>query len=169
MKQVILNAKIVTKVNENAETPVTIGVGVSDDTVVSVGQILEDDFTVRDITEQEIIDTFGLQTSVNKRILYAALTKEEITSFVSASKSSIEVEVIKGILDSGGSIDLIEDDTLVKENIITVKRIEDILGITEKKEFIAMGMDLNLWNKSKEVQDVVVSEEAAISDIPVTE
>jgi len=137
MKQVILDGKIVTGVNENAEIPVTIGVGVPDETVLSVGQILEDDLTVRDITEQEIVDRFGLFTSVNKGSLYSKLTQSELTSFISASKTNINIEVIKELLDAGGTVDMFQNNILVDENIITEERKADILGITEKKEFIA--------------------------------
>ena len=140
MKQIILDGHIVTKVNENAEEPVTIGIGVSDETDISVGQILEDDLTVREITEQEIIERFGLFTFVNKNQLYNSLTQAELISFLSASKTTASIEVIKEILDAQGSVDLNTNSALVDENIITIQRKEDVLGITEKKEFLATGM-----------------------------
>tara|TARA_B110000459_G_scaffold200767_1_gene249949 strand:- start:197 stop:697 length:501 start_codon:yes stop_codon:yes gene_type:complete len=143
MKQVLIDGKIVTEINENVESTVTLGVQFPDETVISVGQILEDDLTIREITEQEIIERFGLSGLYGKMQLFSKLTKAEITSFIAASKTDSSVEVIKEILDVGGTIDLIEDNTLLDQNIITSERREDLLGITEKKEFIAKGMKLN--------------------------
>jgi len=163
MKQVILDGKIVTGVNENAEIPVTIGVGVPDETVLSVGQILEDDLTVRDITEQEIVDRFGLFTSVNKGSLYSKLTQSELTSFISASKTNINIEVIKELLDAGGTVDMFQNNILVDENIITEEGKADILGITEKKEFIANGMVIKA--NTAEIAPYPLEEE----EVPVTE
>jgi hypothetical protein len=164
MKQIITDGKLVREINENAQEPITVGRGVSDELEISIGQILEDDLTVRDITEEEIIDRFGLQTSVNKKHLYTTLTKEEIHSFISASKTNINIEIIKEILDAGGAIDLIQETILVDENIITAERKEDILGITEKKEFIANGMVIGAEETVIDVFDPVQEEEDVVSE-----
>lgn len=59
MKQVIVDGPFVKEVIENAEEPITLGIAVPDETVVSVGQILEDDLTVRDVTDEDLLVRFG--------------------------------------------------------------------------------------------------------------
>ena len=144
MKQIITDAKVVCEINENAQEPITVGISVPDDLEIAVGQILEDDLTVRDITNQEIIDRFGLQVSVKKSFFYNALTESELTSFLSSSKTTSSIELIKEIFDAGGTVNLIDNTSLVDENIITTERLEEILGITAKKEFMANGSVLSL-------------------------
>lgn len=155
MKQVIVDGHLVTKVNENVEEPVTVGIAVPDDLVVSVGQILEDDLTVREITDQEIIDRFSLNSNFNKSMLYLSLTEEELASFISASKTIATIELVKEILDAGGTVDLNTNTSLLDEGIITSQRKEDIIGITKTKEFIANGMQLDL----PEVEIIATEEE----------
>ena len=172
MKQVIVEGHLVTKINENAEEPITVGIAVPDDLVVSVGQILEDDLTVRDITNQEIIDRYSLKSNFNKSMLYLSLTEEELASFISVAKTTASIEIVKEILDAGGLIDLNTNTSLVDENIITAQRKEDIIGITKAKQLIANGIDPNL-NQTETVtieeEETTTATEAPATEAPATE
>lgn len=103
MKQVIVDGPFVREVIENAPEPITIGIAVPDNIVVSVGQILEDDFSVRDVTDQDLLNRFGINCNIEEKrsfvlggmILKNPIAEPEIFEVTSEQTTDTTTEAVE--------------------------------------------------------------------------
>lgn len=140
MKNIILDAKLIKSIEVDLpEDYDNKGVGflVEDDFAGSVGQILEDDGTVRDITREEVVDRFALslQSKINLYGLQKVLTNTELTEFYTNKASDASLQLVYDKL-SLGSVDMLEDTCLVDNGLLTQEKVDEIIGYTEAYEKI---------------------------------
>lgn len=132
MKNIILNAKLVKEIQEGLDSDYDnkgMGVLVDDSVEVSVGQIYEDDGTVSDITREEVILRYGVRGDADLVGLLKVMTSEEKTSLYTLKSSDIEVEILFDEL-KGGTVDLLQNTTLVDKAIMTQERVDEVTGYT---------------------------------------
>lgn len=130
MKNVILQAKLVKSIEEGLDDNYDnkgIGFLLSDDVDISVGQILEDDGTVRDITRDEVIQRYNITGIADLGGLLKVMTQEEKISLYSLKTTDIEVEMFFDEI-SKSTVDIILNTILVDKNIITQERLDEITG-----------------------------------------
>jgi hypothetical protein len=144
MKQVIVDGHFVKQVNIDIEEPITIGISVPDDLEISVGQWLEDDLTVREVTNEEIAARFAssLTYKFNKSMLISKLTEEEFSFLITKKTDTIAVEVLWETLNGGGVVDLKTSSILIDNEILTVQRQDEITGIKYFRDFLNNGMEV---------------------------
>lgn len=140
MKNIILDAKLIKSIEVDLpEDYDNNGVGflMEDDFAGSVGQILEDDGTVRDITREEVVDRFALslQSKINLYGLQKVLTNTELTEFYTNKASDASLQLVYDKL-SLGSVDMLEDTCLVDNGLLTQEKVDEIIGYTEAYEKI---------------------------------
>lgn len=130
MKNVILQAKLVKSIEEGLDDNYDnkgIGFLLSDDVDISVGQILEDDGTVRDIRRDEVIQRYNITGIADLGGLLKVMTHEEKTSLYSLKTTDIEVEMFFDEI-SKSTVDIILNTILVDKGILTQDRLDEITG-----------------------------------------
>jgi len=140
MKNIILDAKLIKSIEADLPSDYDnkgVGLLVEDDFAGSVGQIMEDDGTVRDITREEVVDRFSLriQSKINLSGLQQVLTSTELTDFYTNKASDASLQLVYDKL-SLGSIDMLEDTCLVDNGLLTQEKVDEIIGYTEAYEKI---------------------------------
>ena len=135
MKNLVLESKVVKSIEENLDESHDnkgVGVLVEDSVAVSVGQLYEDDGSVRDLTRDEVLEVgFGkISRTATLSGLLSILTTEEKTALYTGKASDVELQIFYDEHLSS-SFNLHENTILIDKGILTQDRLDEITKYTE--------------------------------------
>lgn len=143
MKNIKLNSKVVVEIEENLSADHDnegVGLLIEDSVDVSLGQVYEDNGTVRDLNREELkqvspfITNLSVKTKASLSALLKEMTQDEKENFYTLKESDVDVKIYMD--ENGNSIDIFENALFVEKGIITQDRLDEISGFKKASDKI---------------------------------